>query len=30
MTIGIFKNYGIFNGNPESGVDITDETLTFA
>ena len=29
-TIGISGNYGIFNGNPESGVDITDETLTFA
>jgi hypothetical protein len=29
-TIGISGTYGIFNGNPESGVDITDETLTFA
>ena len=29
-TIGISGTYGIFNGNPESGVDITNETLTFA
>jgi len=29
-TIGISGTYGIFNGNRESGVDITDETLTFA
>ena len=29
-TIGISGTYGIFNGNPKSGVDITNETLTFA
>jgi len=28
--IGISGEYGIFNGNPTSGVDITDENLTFA
>lgn len=29
-TIDIAGEYGIFNGNPDSGVNVRDETLTFA